>query len=445
MGFFYLWVGVRLVCVQSKRSRYTTRLLILLLVTVVVAVPTAYVAAPHFRRWRHLRWLTSDDPQKRQEGLLYVSALAGDDDGVLLGAVGRLGVAEDENFQQIVWALQSAGRWRRADIPDDAWLRWNGLMADEPDAEAGSLVANRLADLHDLADDPRMISLLEGLLKRTEADVRYNALCAVAELAESSADRLPYEKMIGGMTGDVEPMIVRHAWLFSYYLGMSIEDGPGWLMRAVESARRPLDADEVYDVEAIDALLRSPDSALRDVGCVLAMRGLDEKALGELIAELLGDGDDKAVWSGAMLSGMTGLQGDLLMRRLNGETDWMTDRMLRIGLWMRGAKEDGGDVKPELMLAYPDTPRSTVVMAMLHRWGARGLEAYLNPRGEPADEFIPMLEDYGWWRVLNYYLPEDAPRWRPTDDPDARRLQLDMLRDWYLVHRRRLSAKRTAD
>jgi hypothetical protein len=413
--------------------------MILLLLTVVVAVPMAYMAAPYFRRWQRIRWLTSDDPQKRQQGLMYVSALADDDEGVLLGAVGRLVVKDEANFLQIVWALQSAGRWRRAYIPDDAWLRWNGLMADEPDTEAGSLVAHRLADLDDLADDPRMISLLEGLLKRSEADVRYNALCAVAELAESAADRLPYEKMIGEMTGDVEPMIVRHAWLFSHYLGMSIDGAPAWLDEAVESDQRPLEPDEVYDIKAIDALLKSPDSALRDVGCVLAVRGLGEKELEGLIAELLGDEDDGAVWSGAVLGGMTGLQGDLLMRRLDGEADWLNDRMMRIGLWMRGA-EDDGDVEPELMLAYPDTPRSTVVMALLHRWGLRGLEAYLNPRGEPADEFVELLEDYGWWRVLNYYLPEGAPRWKPGGDADRRRFQLDMLRDWYLVNRKRLSS-----
>ena len=83
--------------------------------------------------------------------------------------------------------------------------------------------------------------------------------------------------------------------------------------------------------------------------------------------------------------------------------------------------------------------RSTVLLALLHREATRwrGLDYLLNPRGEPAEDLPALLDDYGWWRVLDRYLPPTAPHWEPGNDPDTQRLQLDMLRDWYLVHRKR--------
>ncbi len=423
---------------QSKRTRFITRLLILLLITLVVAVPTAYMAAPHVRRWQHIRWLTSDDLLKRQQGLMYVSAHAEADEGTLLGAVGRLEIEDPTNFLQIVWALQAATRWQRAFIPDDAWLRWNALMADDPDTEAGSLVAQRLADLQDLAGEPRVIGLLQKLLERDAADVRYNALCAASELAMSAEDREAYAAMISGMTLDSEPMIARHAWLFSYYLGLPIKDGPTWLTETVTEIERPLESDQTYGLDAIDALLRSPSAPLRDVGCMLALRDLDDATLDTLIPTLLGDEQPEAVWSGAILSGMTGTHDETLDKRIVNETDWLTDRMLWLGLWMRGDKHNG-DTSPELLLAHPDIPRTTVMLALMHRQGPRGMEALLNPRGEPAADLVELLEDYGWWRVLNHYLPDGAPRWRPGGDAQRDALMTDLLRDWYLVHRHRLT------
>jgi len=369
---------------------------------------------------------------------MYVSAHAETDEGTLLGAVGQLDVDDPTNFLQIVWALQSASRWRRAHIPDDAWLHWNELIADDPDTEVGSLVAQRLADLQDLAGEPRVIVLLKKLSNHSEADVRYNALCAAAELVMSSPIREPYTDLIAAAANDSEPMIARHAQIFGYYLGQPIEDGPAWLLDAVAGVERPLDPDTTYDLDAIDALLRSPSAPLRDVGCVLAVRNLEGEVLDRLIAGLLEDEINEAVWSGAILSGMTGTHGEALNKRIQNETDWLTDRMLWLSLWMRGDKHNG-DTSPELLLAHADVPRTTVILAVLHRQGPRGLEAMLNPRAEPASDLVELLEDYGWWRVLNHYLPEDAPKWQPGGDVKQHALMTDLLRDWYLVHRHRLS------
>lgn len=438
MGFFYVWVGVRLVCVQPKRPRYMTRLLVLLLVMLVVAVPTAYLVAPHFRRWQHIRWLTSTDPDKRQRGLMYVSVRAGDDDGVLMGAVDRLGVQEDNVFLRIVWALQSAGCWQRDLIPDGAWLRWIMLHAHEPGIEAPAMAAQRLAQMQDLADDPRLTSLLRELSNHSEPDVRYNALCAAAELFMSVTDKPPYHDLITDLLNDTEPVIVQHAEYFAYLTGIPKSDTPTWLKDSRDSQ-----ADTRYDSPAILALLFSKDAPLRDVGCVLAVRDLEQSDIADLISDLLRDSNDGAKMSGAILAGMTGLHTDLLHQQIVNQTDWVTASVMKLGLWMH--RDDmAGVVQPEALLAHGDVPRTTIILAMLHRRDAQGLEVLLNPRGEVPDDLAILLENYGWWRVLDRYLPEDAPRWQSGIDPAEQQSQIDLLRDWYLVNRHWLMNRPTA-
>jgi hypothetical protein len=454
------------VVMRSKSAINPTRLAVSLLVTLVVTAPAAYLAAPHVKRWMRIHWLTSTDPDQRRRGLEYVAGLAGDDPRVLAAAVQQLRVVEDANFRQIVGALQAAGCWRRQRVGDGPWLRWIGLLANEPDTEAGSLAAQRLAGLYDLAGDPRVVGLLGGLLGRDEPDVRYNALCAAAELAMSAADRSPYERMIADRTRDAEPLIVRHAWLFSHYLDMPADNAPAWLAGAVESVERPHHDEARFTLEQIRALLLSPEAPLRDVGCVLAVRELEADQLDALVAELLGDLNDRAKMSGAVLSGMTGLHTDLLARRAESADDWAVGRVLGLGLWMQ---DGGGDFVDQTAgwFMRDDLPHSTLLLALLHgeatRW--RALDYLLNPRGESPTDLPALLDDYGWWRVLEAYLPASAPHWQPGTPgstpgsapgsapgsptapphgsapgsaPGAKQLQLDMLRDWYLVHRKRL-------
>ncbi len=418
------------------RLKNPMRLLISLLILLTVLAPAAYLAVPHIKRWTRIHWLTSADLDERQHGLNYVAVHAGEDGRVLAAAVRRLGVDDETNFRQIAQALQAAGCWDRDKVTDGPWLRWIGLLAGELGVEPGSLAAQRLADLHDLADDPRVVGLLDGLIVSAEPDVRYNALCAAAELAMSAGNRSPYERMIAGRTSDTESLIARHAWIFSHHLGLSLDGAPAWLNQAVGPETRPPPADKRYALNQIRALLLSPEAPLRDVGCVLAVRDLQADELDDLITGLLRDMNDQAKMSGAILSGMTGLHGGLLQRRLDAETDWDTARVMSLGLWMQGDEPDG-DGPPDAILAQIDLPPSTLILAQLHRQGPRGLEALLNPRGEPGQDLAGLLEDYGWWRVLNRYLPPNAPRWKAGPDPPSQGLQTDLLRDWYLVHRHR--------
>lgn len=415
-----------------------TRLAPGLLATLILTLPAAYFAVPHLERWVHIHWLNAGDIGQRNRGLSYVAAYAAEDARVLAGAVDQLGVADKANFRQIVGALQSAGCWDRTRIPDGLWLRWIGLLARETGAEAPSLAAQRLADMPDLAGDPGVISLLGELLRRDQPDVRYNALCSAAELALSAGDRSAYQRLIADSATDAEPMIARHAWLFGYYLGLPRDDAPAWLNEAIESAKGSPVKDEVFTSGQIRALLLSEYAPLRDVGCVLAVRGLPHGELDILIDELLRDPNDRAGMSGAILFGMTGLHGDVLKQRINNGTDWTTDRVMRLGLWMRDESTDA-DFNPGLLLAHSDIPRTTVMLAMLHKRETQALDLLLNPRGEAPDDLAVLFDAYGWWRALNHYLPEGAPLWRPDADAGGKQLQIDMLRDWYLVNRHRLN------
>jgi len=412
-----------------------------LLVTLIISVPTAYFAAPYVKRPIRIHWLISMDRVKRQRGLNYVAVNANEDSRVLASTLDQLEGIEDENFQQIVGALQAAGCWEREKVTNGSWLRWVGLLASEPDVEAGSLAAQRLADLHDLADDARVVGLLRGLLSRVEPDVRYNALCAVAELANSAADRSPYLRMVSVMTTDTDSSITRHAWLFGHYLGTVPDNAPAWLGTLTHTAERPPADHERFTFEPIRALLLSPEAPLRDVGCVIAARDLSADELDVLISDLLNDMNDQAKMSAAILSGMTGLHKDTLLRQSQSQSqnDWAVRRVLELGLWMQDASEDT-DTQLANWLMPGDIPRTTVLLAMLYREETRwqGLDTLLNPRGESPDDLPALLDDYGWWRVLNQYLPDGTPHWRPGGDSESQRLQVDMLRDWYLVNRKRL-------
>ncbi len=432
MGFFYGSFAVTLLPVSSTRPTRWPRLVISLLITLTLVVPIAYLASPWVHRQIHISWLTSKNVTHRQRGLAHLVAKIPKDDRLLADALHTLSVDDNANFLQIVDALQAAGCWDRARVSDDAWLRWIMLHAHEPGIEAPAMAAQRLAELQNLANDHRLISLLTELSNHAEPDVRYNALCAAAELFFSAADEPPYHDLIAGRLNDTDPVIAHHARLFAFLVDASEVDpsaGPYGMQDGHAEAR--------YDKPAILALLLSPDAPLRDVGCVLAVRDLEPGDLIRLIPELLSDTTDDARMAGAILVGVTGLHTDLLHQQIDSQTDWVTASVMKLGLWMH-SDEMAGEVQPEALLAHGDVPRTTVILAMLHRQDAQALEVLLNPRGETPDDLALLLENYGWWRVLDRYLPEDAPRWQSDTNASEQQLQIDLLRDWYLVNRYRL-------
>lgn len=421
---------------HSNRTPWR-RLLFSLLITLALVVPVSYLVSPWVYRQMRVGWLTSDNLSNRQRGLSFVAANAHKDGGLRAGAVRALRVEDNTNFLQIVDALQSADCWNRNYIPDHPWLHWIELQTHEPGIEAPARAAQRLADLQDLADNPRLIMLLLKLSNHVDPDVRYNALCSTAELFTSANDKPPYHDLITDSLNDPDPVIAHHAKLFAYLTGITEIDQPAWLNTSQNDS-----ADTHYDKTAIMALLHSPDAPLRDVGCVLAARDLDQSDLMNLIHDLLSDASNETKMTGAILAGISGLDSDVLKKQISLQTNWVTASVMKLGLWMHNDTLSD-EVQPEALLAHGDVSRTTVILAMLHNHDPRALEVLLNPRGEAPDDLAYLIEGYGWFHVLDQYLPDDAPRWQSHTDPTTQQLQIDLLRDWYLVNRHRLMNRGT--
>src|SRR5690606_13564304 len=89
------------------------------------------------------------------------------------------------------------------------------------------------------------------------------------------------------------------------------------------------------------------------------------------------------------------------------------------------------------LLLRDDLPRSTILLAMLHRDDPAALDHLLNPRGDVGPDVLDLLDRRRWWHVLRRYLPPDAPPLWLWADPELEDFQIDVLRCWWLLHRHR--------
>ncbi|MFW6060283.1 MAG: hypothetical protein ACODAQ_08875 [Phycisphaeraceae bacterium] len=188
----------------------------------------------------------------------------------------------------------------------------------------------------------------------------------------------------------------------------------------------------------LEPAFNSPHATVRDLACIVAIERFEEGQLDTLIASLLTDLNDDAKMSGAILAGLTGLQTDLLRERANQEDVWAVQKIMRVGLWMQGAAPAMTEQVPAL-LTRRDVPRSTLLMALLHRRHPAGLDYLLAPHGELPSDLQRLLVHYRWWHVLERFLPDDAPSLWLWADEALHRFQIDVLRDWYLLHRGELT------
>ncbi|MFA9478337.1 hypothetical protein ACERK3_08515 [Phycisphaerales bacterium AB-hyl4] len=580
------------------RRSHLIALVISVMLSLTLVLPGVYWFGPDVHRWMMLRDLSADDLERRERALNFVFRRAADDERVRHGAVRELEQMTDEDhFQALVRALDLAGVWRRPTVTDEPWLRWLKSIAELPEPTSRLRAAQRLTALADMADDERLAELLETLVNDDDANVRYNALAATAELAgaTSSAEaRLPYESLIVGRTHDGEPAIAREAWLLVGLLdpvfgrsanwrdaqpsvaeamvwasvqtnpdrplvaaeAMNDVDVPARVRRAAAYALAFAEADAAAEAllpmietavagEQVDGvvlwravrgvptteqamallaelatqrresgkadrielaalhrgatkslhtsdgddqanalrelavlehhwltgtspdampdappagdmvrllrvataaepnmsdlrpLLRHGEARLRDLACVVAVERFDNDVLDATIAELLVDYHDGAKISGAMLAGMTGLQLELLRERASRQSNWAVGQMMRLGLWMQGA-EPTLDGRASRLLARRELPKSSMLLALLHRDPAAAWDELLAPQGEPTIDLVQLFDHYRWWYIARRSLPDDAPPlWWWADRP-LQQMQVDVLRSWYLLHRHTL-------
>ncbi len=187
------------------------------LVSAFATIPTAAVVAsfaiPHVQRWQMLRRITSADLAERERGLNYLIQFASRDDRLRRGAIERLDVPDTDHFLQIAGALDFAGYWKRPVVPDDAWLRWLGVLASADGAASRLIAVERLAVLTDLADRDDLRGVLDRLLTDAEAAVRYRAMRTAALLYGASREMDPYTQWFRRAAGDDNPTIAAGAWI----------------------------------------------------------------------------------------------------------------------------------------------------------------------------------------------------------------------------------------
>ncbi|MCC5828996.1 MAG: hypothetical protein JJU36_06065 [Phycisphaeraceae bacterium] len=253
----------------------------------------------------------------------------------------------------------------------------------------------------------------------------------------------------------------------------AVRSEPWWLGRALN--RQTITPADVWP------LLVSPISTYRDHGCLLSVQGLTDDQLETLIRRLLLELDDAPRFSGAMLSGLTGIrpkieldgrERDLLELRLRSARDTGRlnhVRMMQLGLWMQGEVELEDHQLGAWML-HDELPRTSVLMAMMHRGDLRAVDRLLElqhpmvipltaldlrspaerrrdreaeatvdlPNAGTEDErttleLVELLVDYRWAGVLAHFLNDDAPRPDLWTDRWLAEFQVELLRYWRLT------------
>ncbi len=207
------------------------------------------------------------------------------------------------------------------------------------------------------------------------------------------------------------------------------------------------------DPNDLNPVFMAEVSTLRDLACLTAWQRFDAAALEPVVINLLTDFNDEMKMSGGILAGLTGLQPRLLANRYEHEDQPGVRSVLRLGLWMQG-RRDLLDISGAMLLIDRSELGlgSSVLLAMLHvgRVGDQpavaraALDYLLNPRGEPEVDLRQFFDQLRWWRVLDFYLAasfpeEERPVFWLWGDPLLQDFQIDVLRDWYLLHRHRLN------
>ena len=252
-----------------------------LLVTSAILIGVSFWALPHVYRWHTLNQLTASDATERERALNYVIRNAAQDPDVRRGAIARLADATNrQNFVQITNALDKAGVWSRKHIPDDAWLRWIGVLSADENAGARQVAASELSRLVTLADDPRLRQRLAPLLDDPTATVRFDALRATALLAARADTRTPYTELIAKRRDDSADKVARYAWLLLGMLDWTPEAAPDWRAASPDVAASMLwhmtQTDPQRAQQVIDAAENPDVEPAKRAMAIYALAALDD-------------------------------------------------------------------------------------------------------------------------------------------------------------------------
>lgn len=442
-------------------------LIISLAVTAAILLVVGVLFAPDLVRFvqdqRRLARLTAENPpgDELRETLDSIARRADERPGFRAEVTELLPRLDDARFTAVSAALDHAGVWSRRYVPDAAWIRSLGDLADSPTPAGRIRAAQSLADLTDIPDHPRVHKLLERLADDESEDVRLNALSPLGRLGATANDPGPYVNLLFERTEDENQAVAMHAWLVLGWLRPSPETLPretligrvgqappavlataqAWSVariapEAAERALRPwrigedeplrlaaryaLEPDALAKAWNVDApaielpedreqavrklrrLLSHSDARVREVAAVVAMETLDATGVLELSRSLLLSLDDDGQLGGALLAGLADLRPAGIRR---GDADADGERDARPLSELLALSDDQlaalGHERVDL-LSFHYREADDWVEKRLY-----GLALWM--RGETPADFRGEAADYAAF-ARNLLIREDVPR-----------------------------------
>jgi hypothetical protein len=363
-----------------------------------------------------------------------------------------------EALQRLLSRLQSPGN--KAAIagepetfhlaPPNAWLLWRAVLAfpGNPQLDPALLsTTSRLVAMQGklgTKDDPAWNMLLSAAYYRN-AGPRMRDLdqsMSVGNKTTVSTDRSSSD-VITATTMQLPSPMFSLASLEGMFPGAlngarPTSEMPDAFKLALLRASGTIQESDIYPLLSHDA------AYIRDQACIIAWQNMPKEAQSNLVAKLLKDYNDNAKMSGGFLAGLTNTQSELLARRARDEDVWAVQQILRLGLFMqapgypaRPYSQDHDNLRALLM--RPDLPRSTITLGLLFKHDDGPLEFLFNPKGEPYLPLVEMFDDKRWWHALQPFMPQGMPGFEVWADPGLMAFQIDLMRNWYLVNKRKLT------
>ena len=124
----------------------------------------------------------------------------------------------DAELLQVVDLLDTRLLWSKKWAPLDLWVRWLGVIAVSDSELTQAQTAQRLGELPEAADDPRIAASLGQLAGSKYDTVRNIVLNVLAGYAAIAEDPTEYEQLIFKLGEDENTIIARRAWMIVGHL-----------------------------------------------------------------------------------------------------------------------------------------------------------------------------------------------------------------------------------
>lgn len=316
--------------------------------------------------------------------------------------------------------------------------KWLGMMADQKkDEVVRGLAWNVIASSRPGANSPLQTPVLRIINSGTSDDVLAASAIAqgwwkFAPTITKNLEESP-EKLFTGEAGVRLRELALFETLPGEKVGLSVRAEMPYLIR--------LHAVRVSTTAGVEDLLpvfKAEQPSVRDLALVVALDRFGDEELKALAKALIVSFDDHQRAAGAILGGMLPKDEQLmaLMRKRHERVeDWALRQHYAIGLNAHGERLKGPGL--EELLNRTDVARTTTILAMLDQGNLTGLDWLLSPIGDSPVNLRFLFDQLRYYAVLKHYVPE-LPGFDVYASEAVQRMQVKVIRDWYLVNRKKL-------